>query len=899
MTWWQRLWRRRQLEEHLDKELQFHLDQHANDLISRGQDPEDARRKARLAIGCPEQIKECCRDVHSIRWLEDFLKDLRYSYRVLVQSPSFTVTAVAAIALGIGANTAVFSVMNTVLLKPLPYPDADRIVQLEETHSGVGNPVVGPKRLIFWRQQTTVFQDISAHWLDHVNLTSGSNTELLSTAVVTSGFFRLYGAPVLKGRTFTSDEDRPEGGHVVVLGYNIWRQRYAADPGIVGKTISLGDVPYIVVGILGPFDAEQFDQPPDVWVPFQIKPDINEKDGRLCFVTARLKPGFTIETAKADLQLVAETYRRTSPGVLRPKDDFTALPLRDALIGDVRFPLLVLSGAVAFVLLIACANVANLLLVRATSRRREIAIRAAIGAGRGRIIRQMLTESVALSLVGGALGLALGTAGIRAFLTLYPRTPLGPSPVNPINIPRIGETGAAVTLDWRVLVFTVLVTVLTGVLFGVLPALQVSRADLNAPLKESGGRSGAGFGQTKTLSLLVICEITLAVILLIGGGLLIRTSIALRAVDPGFDSHSVLTMQMSLAGARFAQASGVDQLIRDSIRRIDALPGVQSAASSCCLPLESVWQLPYIVAGRPLNGRFHGFAGWTFISPGYFEVLHTPLRRGRTFTEQDNAAALGAIIINETMARLGWPNSDPLNDRLLIGRTMGPEYEKDPVRQIVGIVGDVRDLSLNRKPRPAMYVPIAQMPDTVMTLVLPHLPMAWMIRTHGKPQLLASAISNELRLASGGLPVARIRSMEEVAAQSTARVQLNMILMTVFGCEALLLAAIGIYGLMAYSVQQRMQEIGIRLALGAQPEDVKRMVLFKGMRLALIGVAIGTPLAFGLARFIASLLFGVTAHDPFIFATVPAFLSATTVVAVWLPARRAGRIDPIEALRYQ
>ncbi len=511
MIWWRRLWERRQLEEHLDKELQFHLDQHADDLISRGHDPQDARRQARLALGGPEQVKESCRDARGTRWLEDFLKDLRHSFRTFVKSPSFTITAVAAIALGIGANTAIFSVVNTVLLKPLPYPDADRIVQLEEMYGGVGSQTVGPKSFNIWRQQTTAFQDISAHWLDHVNLTSGPNPELLPAALVSSRFFRLYGAPVLHGRTFTSDEDRPGGGHVVVLGYNIWTQRFAADPGIVGTTISLGDVPYVVVGILGPFDAEQFDQPPDLWVPFQINPDINGKDSRLCLVTARLKPGVTLEMAKAELQLIAA--RRASPAVLRPKDGNTAVPLRDALVGDVRLPLFVLTGAVAFVLLIACANVANLLLVRATGRRREIAIRAAIGAGRGRIIRQLLTESAALSLLGGALGLALGTAGIRAFLTLYPRTPLGPSPVNPINIPRIGEAGAAVTLDWRVLVFTVLVTLLTGVLFGVLPALQVSRADLNAPLKEGGGRSGPGFGQTKTLSLLVICEITLAVIL--------------------------------------------------------------------------------------------------------------------------------------------------------------------------------------------------------------------------------------------------------------------------------------------------------------------------------------------------------------------------------------------------
>ena len=896
MNWWRQLRERGRLEEHLDRELQFHLDQHRNDLIARGHTPEDARRMARIALGGPEQIKEYCRDARGFSWLDDFLSDLKYAGRVFTQSPSFTLTAVAAIAIGIGANTAIFSVVNAVLLKPLPFPESGRIVQIEETFNGVGSATTGPRSFNLWRQQTTSFADISAHWLDHLNLTSGSRPELVPVARVTVSFFHLYGAPILHGRTFTPDEDRPGGDSVAVLGYDLWTRQFAADPGIIGRTILIGDVSYVVVGVLGPFDAQQFDQTPDIWLPFQIDPNINAKDGRLCLVTARLKPGVSITAANAELRLVAETYRRTTLGIPGPKDSFRALLLRDALVGDVRLPLLVLAGATAFVLLIACTNVASLLLVRATGRTRELAVRAAIGAGRGRIVRQLLAESAAPTLTGGVLGLALGVAGIRALMRLYSGSALGPAT---IAIPRVGDAGASVSLDWRVLAFTALMTTAAGLICGLLPALRVVRADLTAPLKESSGRSGSGFGQTRTLSLLVAGEIALAAILLTGSALLIRTSVALRSVDTGFDSHNVLTMQMSLANTRLAQASGVGQLVQESVHQIEAVPGVESVAASCCLPLETVWQLPYIVEGRPLDGRFHGFAGWTFVSPKYFEVLKIPLLLGRTFTEQDSAGSPGVVIINETMARLAWPNSDPLNDRLLIGRTMDKAYDQDPIRQIVGIVADVRDVGLNRKPRPAMYVPIAQVPGSVTALTLPLLPMAWAVRTHGSPQALREAISSQLRLASGGLPVARIRSLEKVRTQSTARTEFNTTLMAIFGGAALLLAAIGIYGLMAYSVQQRMQEIGIRLALGAQPAQVIGAVMYRGVGLSIIGVAIGTAAALVLARLIASMLYGVTAHDPLVFTAVPLILCGTAAVAVWLPARRAGRLDPIQVLKCQ
>ena len=826
-----------------------------------------------------------------------FFEDLKYSLRALRRNPGFTIAALGALSLGIGANTAIFSVVDTVLLKPLGAPDADRIVEFENTTSGVSYSTSSPRSFNLWRDQTSQFQDVSAHWLDHVNLTGGRDPELIPAARVTVDFFHLFGAPVLYGRTFTSEEGRPKSGDVVVLSHELWIRRFGGAPEIIGKTISLGDVPYTVIGILGPnFDAEQFDERPDVWIPFQIEPGNLATDARLCIVTGRLRPGATIETARADLQRLADDYRRT--GAMGPMAGFTVQRLRDAIVGDVRPTLLVLAAAVGFVLLIACANVASLLLARAVGRKRELGIRAAVGASRGRIIRQMLTESVGLSLVGGALGVVLGTIGIRAFLAIYPSTPLGVT-LNPVNIPRIGQAGSAVTLDWRVLSFTILVSLITGVLFGLLPALQASSADLSTALKESSGRSGTGFRQSKTRSVLVISEMTLALVLLVGAALLIRTSIALHSVQPGFDSHNVLTMQMSLAGARFQQTSGVAQLVRNGVERIESLPGVETAAASCCLPLETVWQLSFTIPGRPLSGRFHGIAGWTFVSPGYFDALKVPILRGRAFTGRDDATQPGVVIINQEMARRLWPDSDPLNDRLLVGRGFGQQYDADPVRQIVGIVGDVRDVGLNRSPRPAMYVPIAQLPQGVQSLVLPILPIAWIVRTSVEPHLLSSTLQDQLQQASGGLPVARVRSMEEVSSQSTARTRFNMLLMSIFGGSALLLAATGIYGLMAYSVQQRTQEIGIRMALGAGRSDVRNMMISHGMRLAFIGTAIGIVLALGLARFIASFLFAVKTWDPLVFVAVPVLLSSVALFAVCVPAFRASRIDPLDALRHE
>ena len=820
--------------------------------------------------------------------METFLKDLKHSLRMFAQSPGFTVTAVAALAIGIGANTAIFSIINTVLLRPMPYQDPDRLVIFTLTSPGGSGPGASVTKFNVWREQTSVFQDVSAVAQGTMNLVGVDNPEQVQAARVTASMFRLFGLGIAHGRSFTEEEDRPHGGRVAILSDEFWTRRFGGDPGIVGKTITLSGEPYEVVGITAPENKMEADPAIDLYLPFQIDP--NSTDQAHYFTAfARLKPGVTLGMARAQLQLAADEFRRKFPGsgALGPKDGFSVQPMRDLVVSGVRDLLLVLAAAVGLVLLIACANVANLLLVRATGRRREIAIRAAIGAGRGRIIRQLLTESVVLALAGGAIGLGLGMIGIRALLPVYPG-----------SIPRLGPGGRYVSLDLHVLGFTLLAALLTGVLFGLIPAFQASRTDLTSVLKEAGGRGGTGFRQNKARSLLVVTEMALALILLIGAALLIRTYVALRAVNPGFDSRNILTMQMSLSGARFQKTAGVAELIREGIPRIQALPGVMAVSTTCCLPLEGGYGLPFIIAGRPLEGASHGGGLWRPVSGGYFDVFKIPVLRGRSFTERDDSGAPPVVMISQTMANRFWPKGDPLNDRLIIGKGVGPEFE-EPARQIIGIVGDSRDTGLNRNPALTMYIPEAQVPDGVTALNSKLGPLIWVVRTRVPPYSVNQPIQAALREASGGLPVARIRTMDEVVARSTARQDFNMLLLTIFASAALLLAAIGIYGLMAYSVAQRTQEIGIRMALGAETADVRRMVVFQGMALALAGVVVGLAAALGLSRLIASFLFGVKAWDPVVFAIVPILLSCVALMAVWIPARRATRIDPLDALRYE
>ena len=540
-------------------------------------------------------------------------------------------------------------------------------------------------------------------------------------------------------------------------------------------------------------------------------------------------------------------------------------------------------------LLIACANVANLLLVRATGRKREFAIRAAMGAGRARIVRQLLTESIVLSITGGVLGLMLGYAGVRALLA-----------VSPAGLPRVGENGAAVGLDWRIFLFTLAISLFTGILFGLFPALAASRVDLHTTLKESSNRSGTGFRQSKMRSLLVIGEVSLALVLLIGAALLIRTFLALRQVNPGFDPRNVLTLEMSLTGDQFKKTAGVEQISHDGRERLNAIPGVEISAFTCCLPLEGGYGLPFNIIGRAPAPKspWSGSSGWMSASPGYFAVFHIPILRGRDFTEQDTGSSPGVVLINETFVKKFFPKENPVGQQLLIGKGVGPQFT-EPARQIVGVVGDIRDGGLNNEPRPLMIVPGSQVTDGMTALNSNIGPMVWLVRTHGDPHPYISAVTGQLRESSGGFPVARVRTMTQVVGNSTAREDFNMLLLTIFGACALILAAIGIYGLMAYSVQQRTQEMGIRMALGADRSRIRSLVVWHGMRLAIVGVVIGIGAAFGLTRFIASLLFGVKTWDPVVFVTVPVILSLVALLAVWMPATRASRLDPQQALRIE
>src|SRR3954469_19176319 len=824
--------------------------------------------------------------------MESFVRDLKQSLRMFAQSPAFTLAAVAALTLGIGANTAIFSVVNAVLLKPVAMPDADHIVVFINTSQrGPGGPAASPAKFAHYRQQTDIVENVSAFNTGVMNYTGGNFPEQLKSGRVSADFLKLVGAPFLRGRTFTADEDLPQGPKAAVISRSLWETRFNADPNVIGKSISLGSEPYTIVGVLDRLDFREFGATPQVWTLFQFDPNSADQ-GHYFQVMARLKPGVTVQQAYARMQASAKNYREKFPKAIGPNAGFGVLTVQEALVqGDVKSSLFVYLGAVALVRLIACANVANLLLVRATGRRREIAIRAAIGGSRGRIIRQLLTESIVLSLGGGILGLFVGWAGIRALLS-----------INTAGLPRVGAAGDMVGLDWRVVGFTVGIALVTGLIFGLIPALQSSKTDLTTTLKESSGRSGTGCRQNKVRSVLVVVEVALALVLLIGSALLIRTAVALGHVDPGFDTHNVLTLKMSLKGGQYQKAEAVEQVVRNGVEKLKSIPGVVEASATCCVPLQGGYGLAFPILGRPLaadsQGPYHGGGGWMTVSPGYFEVFRVPVKRGRTFNARDTSTSTPVVVINEAMAKQFWPKGDPLNERIVIGKGMMREFESEGERQIVGIVGDVRTNGLDSDPQPEMFVPQAQVPDAANALNISLTPITWLVRTQVPPQSLSNTIQEQLRQTTG-LPVTDVESMDAIVSTSVSRQRFNMWVMSVFGGCALLLAAIGIYGLMAYSVEQRTQEIGIRLALGAQMSQVRRMVVTQGMILAITGVVLGLAAAFGLAKLITSFLFGVTAKDPLVFAGVPLVLTLVALIAVWLPARRASKVDPLVALRYE
>ncbi|MGD0300476.1 MAG: ABC transporter permease [Bryobacteraceae bacterium] len=821
------------------------------------------------------------------------ISDLRHSIRLLIKTPGFTVIAIAALALGIGANTAIFSVVNTVLLQPLPYPEPDRIMRIQRVYkSGDISPSTSIPKFMTWKNANQTFDSMAIYDFagPGMNLGSGDRPQQVKGIHVSEGYFRVFGVTPAQGRTFTPQEDQPGGPRAVVVSYALWQNRFGSDPALVGKPIILGGDPYTVVGILP--SSFRPDPPADVFIALQPDPN-STNQGHYLLAAGRLKPGVSMQAANANMKIAADRFRATNQALIGPDESAGVMPLRDSLVGDVRLPLLILLGAVSFVLLIACANVANLLLARAAARQREIAIRTAIGASRGRLVRQLLTESLMLGLLSGLAGFILGAWGIRALLALSPG-----------NLPRINDQQHAASivsaLDWRVLAFTIGVSLLTGILFGLFPAIHVSRMDVNSALKETSGRSGTGLRQNRVRSLLVISEMALAVILLTCAALMIRTFFGLRSAQPGFDSHNVITMQTSLTGGKYDTTAKAENMIRQAAQRIESLPGVQSAAATVMLPIEGGIDLPIIIDGRPLDkgNPFHGDEQWRFITSHYFKAFSIPLMRGRSFDERDTGKSERVVIINLAFAKKYWPNDDPIGKTMSVGKGLGADFA-EPTRQIVGIVGNVRETGSSGTDQPVMYVPQGQITDGLTKLVNGVIPLSWAIHTATDPSALSVAIQHEFLAVDGQLPVAKIRTMQQVIAESAARQNFNTLLLTIFAGLALLLAAIGIYGLMSYTVEQRMQEFGIRLALGAATRDMLGMIVRQGMLLAGIGLTIGLGAAYWLAQLLAKVLVGVQAKDPVAYTAVAVTLISVALFATVIPGLRATKVDPLNALRYE
>jgi putative ABC transport system permease protein len=884
----QALFRKERADQELDDELRGFVEMAVARKMKSGMTTRaEAIRAVRLERGSRDGAKESVRAERWELFLETCWRDLRFAMRSLARTPGFTAVALAVIAVGIGVNTAMFSVVDTVLLKPLTFPDPQTLVQLVTTSDQGPIPVASIPEYKLWQQQSAIFRQVAAYDSGGAgtNLAAGDYPEQVLGMHVTSEYFALLGARVIAGRTFTAAEDVPNGVHVAVLSYGLWSERFGANPKIIGSTIRLDDQSYLVVGIV----SREFvtDTPVDLWIPFQLDPNSREM-ARHLYVVGRLNPGITIELANAQLALVTDQFRRAyGSGALPAGGGFAAISLQESLVGSTRFPLMVLLGAVGFVLLIACANIANLLLARATTRKHEFATRSALGATSGQIVRQLLTESLTLSTVGGLLGLLVGFAGVRLLLS-----------ISPGDIPRIGENGSAVTLDHRILLFTLGMSLFTGIFFGLAPAISASSLDLRASLNEHSGRSGMGLKGSKIRSSLVVSEIALAVVLVIGAGLLIRTFLKLQDVNPGFTTRNVLSASMSLTGSRFQTTVPVAQIVRDGHERLAAVPGVLDVAASSCLPLQGCFGMGFDILGRPKSETpFTGMAGLFSVSWSYFSSFQIPLLRGRGFTEQDDRASPGVVIINQAMARKYWPEGDPLRDRVVIGAG-GPGFG-DPPRQVVGVVGDTLDAGVRRDAFPTIYIPISQMPDALTALNFRVAPLWWIVRTRVNPAALRTPIEDALREAATGMPLAHVRTMAEVQARGTARERFNMLLLCIFGTVGLLVAAVGVYGVMAYSVEQRTRELGIRMALGAPASKLRNTIIAQGMIHAGLGVVLGLGGAFALSRLLVSFLFGVRAWDPVAFALTPLLLGAVSLYAVWIPARRASRVDPMTALRAQ
>ncbi|HXM33400.1 MAG TPA: ABC transporter permease [Chthoniobacterales bacterium] len=799
------------------------------------------------------------------------IRDLKFAFRQLLKSPGFTAATVTTLALGIGANAAIFSVVNSVLLRPLPYKEPDQIWMLLATHQSadLDSGLISMADYLDYKEQATAFEQLAAFTSVSRDLTGGGEPERIQLGVVSHDLFPALGVAPALGRIFSPEEDRPAAERVAILSHEIWQRRFGSDPGLIGRAISIGDVPYVVIGIMPPgFRVAQIAA--DIWTAAR---GASPRDYRIFNLVGRPKAGVRIEQAQSEMSALAarlaQQYPETNAGL-----GLRLLPLREYLVGDVRIALLVLLGAVALVLLIACANVANLLLVRAISRQREIAIRTALGASRGRLMKQLVTEGLVLAGIGGAFGLLLSLgaiSGLKNFL--------------PADLPRLAEVRA----DWRVLTFCAGTTLLTGVIFGLLPALRITKQNLNDSLKGRGRGNSAGKTERRFRSALAIAELALAMILMAGAGLLIQSFIHLQQVDPGFNTRNLLTMQVSLPRSRYADDNRRAAFFAELISRLEKLPGVETAAATLQAPLIGldVDKSTFTIKGAPPHATGQEPAApLHVVTPEYFRTMNIPLRSGRALTERDDRNAPGVVIINEAMARRYWPNESPVGRQLKLGLAFLPGDAME--REIIGVVGNVRHFGLALNEEPQMYIPHRQSPWPEMTLVL---------RANPNVASLAAAARAQVSLMDRELPVAKVITMEQGLQDSVAQPRFRALLLGLFAALAVILGAIGLYSVMAYSVSQRTNEIGVRMALGANARDVMKMIFREGSSIVALGLIIGLAGALGLTRLLTSLLFGVGAGDPLTYAGISILLALVALLACYLPARRAMKVDPMVALR--
>jgi putative ABC transport system permease protein len=874
------LLRRKSMEEELDEELRAHLEHQVEKYVQSGLPPEEARRRARLEFGGLDQVKEECRDARGVNFIETAFQDVRYGLRKLARSPGFTAVAVVTLALGIGANTLIFSVVNAAILHPLSFREANRLVTQWATSPTIGYS--GPGTLtdpdyVEWREQNRVFSEIAAFRGQPSNLTSAGEPARLRGTTISAGLLRVLEVNPALGRAFAPEEENAGHNRVVLLSDRLWRSRFGSDPSVLGKAIKLDGEFYTVIGVMPA--GFGFPNEADVWTPLTLASDAHNATLQ---IVARLKPGISIERARSDVALIGK--RRPAK-----QGDWewhtTLVPLSQAVASEVHTPLFVLFAAVGLVLLIACANVANLFLARATTRQGEIAIRKALGASRSRVIRQMLTESVMIAVFGGSLGLllaALGESFVAKAASLLPPS-FGP----PSAAAHIASAG----IDFWVLGFTLAISVLTAVLFGLTPAVWASRGELNSNLKEEGRSLTTGRGRGYMRDGIVVAEVALAVILLVGAGLLVRSFLHLLNVDPGFSPQNALTLSISLPDSRYESARPMIAFEQQALKRLSVLPGVKSAGGVFGLPLgNGAIGGDFTVEGQPepVPGTQPFIATKAVIGGDYFKAIGIPLLKGRYFDEHDSETAPHVVIVSQSLARHFWPLEQA------IGKRLKPGFSNDAWCTVVGVVGDTKQYSLGEPPSPAMYLPYAQAPDPFLmqdiTLVL---------RTEADPLSLVTAARRAVQAVDPDLPVFDVATMDQLVCRSASAPRFNAALLGIFAALALVLAAVGIYGVMSYAVVQRTHEIGVRVALGAEASDVLRQVVRQGMLPAVVGIATGTAGAWAVTRFLSSLLFDVRPTDPLTFTLVPLLLAAVAVMACLLLARRATKVDPVVALRYE